>query len=382
MNVVLSTVGKFWTFDLARQLHRRGALDVVFSGYPRFKLQNERLPREKIRTFPWLHAPYMRISPGYDPLKAFWEWQDINSFDRHVSRRLPPCNLFCSLSGSGLRSGTAAKKRGAKYVCDRGSAHIRFQATILKEEHERQGVPFRGIDQRVIEREEAEYELADAITVPSSFALRTFLDRGVPARKMKLAPYGVDLSLFSPSTAPDEKEFQVLFVGTVSVRKGISYLVEAFDKLVHPRKRLVLVGPIESNFRTMLGRLTDRTDTAVLGPKSQAELKDIMSASHVMVLPSVEDGFGLVMAQAMACGCPVIASENTGGADLFTHNVEGFITPVRNSDALAGFLQKLADNPDLRKQMGAASVERVKSLGGWDSYGEKIYRAYLETVNV
>jgi glycosyltransferase involved in cell wall biosynthesis len=110
----------------------------------------------------------------------------------------------------------------------------------------------------------------------------------------------------------------------------------------------------------------------------QTELKNLMSRSHVMVLPSIEEGFGMVMAQAMACGCPVIASRNTGGEDLFDDGQEGFIVPIRDVDALANRLQQLADQPDLRAAMGQRALQRVQSIGGWRDYGEKAMTIYNE----
>jgi starch synthase len=82
MRVVLSTIGKSHSFDLARQLHKRGALRTIFSGYPWFKLKNESLPRESVKTFPYLHAPYMRLIPHSRPVRQFWGWQDKLWFDR------------------------------------------------------------------------------------------------------------------------------------------------------------------------------------------------------------------------------------------------------------------------------------------------------------
>ena len=123
------------------------------------------------------------------------------------------------------------------------------------------------------------------------------------------------------------------------------------------------------------------SDAKVLGHMPQTELKNVMSRSHVLVLPSIEDGFGMVMAQAMACGCPVIASRNTGGEDLFSDGHEGYSVPIRDVDALAERLQHLADNPEERAAMGRQALERVQSIGGWRDYGEKamaIYRELLE----
>jgi alpha-maltose-1-phosphate synthase len=380
MRVVLSTIGTFHTFDLARQLHKRGALRTIFSGYPWFKLKSERLPRESVKTFPYLHAPYMRLIPHSSSVRQFWEWHDKLWFDRYVAGRLPECDIFCGLSSSALYSGRLAQSRQAKYICDRPSAHIRVQDRILREEYDRQGIHFPGIDPRVIRREEAEYEAADIITVPSTFAFDTFVESGIDRRKMRLAPYGVDLNTFFPCVQRSENRFNVLFVGSVTVRKGIRYLLDAFEKLKCLHKHLTLAGSVSPELESTLNRVRGKDQISILGHVQQHQLKEIMSASHVMVLPSVEEGLALVQAQAMACGCPVIASQNTGGRDLFTDGNEGFIVPIRDADAIADRLQKLADNPDLRIRMSEAALRRVKSIGGWDQYGEKMYQIFSEGV--
>jgi glycosyltransferase involved in cell wall biosynthesis len=86
----------------------------------------------------------------------------------------------------------------------------------------------------------------------------------------------------------------------------------------------------------------------------------------------------MVQAQAMACGCPVIASRNTGGDDLFSDGQEGFIVPIRDVDALANRLQQLADQPEKRTLMGQRALQRVQGLGGWRDYGERAMAIYKE----
>jgi starch synthase len=144
VRIVLSTIGTFHTFDLARQMHNRGALTSIYSGYPWFKLKGFGLPRQAVRTFPYLHAPYMRFAPRSTWARLLWEWYDRVWFDRYVASQLPSCDVFCGLSGSGLQTSRSAKLHGAKYVCDRGSSHIRFQDLILREEYDRQGMRFAG----------------------------------------------------------------------------------------------------------------------------------------------------------------------------------------------------------------------------------------------
>ncbi|WP_317201419.1 glycosyltransferase [Janthinobacterium sp.] len=382
MKVVLSTIGKFHTFDLARQLERRGALSAIFTGYPRFKLRNEGLPATSIRPFPWLHAPYMAVPMRRWFGAAFtreWEYRDKQSLDAYVAARLPECDVFSGLSGSALRSGKKAQSRGARYVCDRGSAHIAFQDDILREEYQRWGVPFAGIDPRVIAREEEEYAQADLITVPSTFVLESFVAKGVARDKLRLAPYGVDLSRFSPVAEPERGVFDVLFVGSVAVQKGVLDLLDAFARLQHPNKRLTLVGSVTEEMRRLLAEkrlLNERVRLA--GHVPQPSLKRIMSASHVMVLPSLQEGLAMVQAQAMACACPVIGTANTGAADLFDDGAEGFIVPIRDPAAIAAKLQRLADEPALRDDMGRAALLRVRRLGGWDSYGERMQAIFAE----
>jgi glycosyltransferase involved in cell wall biosynthesis len=117
----------------------------------------------------------------------------------------------------------------------------------------------------------------------------------------------------------------------------------------------------------------------MLGSLPQSELAALMSRSHVLALPSIEEGLALVQAQAMACGCPVICSTNTGGEDLFTDGVEGFIVPIRDPIALANRLQQLADDPDLQRSMRAAALHRVRSIGGWKEYGDR-WESLLQTL--
>jgi glycosyltransferase involved in cell wall biosynthesis len=380
MKVVLSTPAKFHTFDLARELYAHGALAAVFSGYPTFKLREEGIPKNLVHTFPWLQTPYMAF-PWKHRLSTtviqHWEHVAATCFGAWVEKKLPECDVYVGLSGSSLLAGRRAKKHGARYVCDRGSAHIRSQDELLREEHERWGMPFSGIDPRAIAREEAEYAEADFITVPSIFSYRTFVEQGISSDRLGLLPYGVNLARFQPVAEPTKGKFDILFVGGMSLQKGIQYLVQAYKKIRHPNKSITFVGMPSQELIEMLKMFNFwPADVKVLGHIQQTELKKIMSRSHVLVLPSIQDGFGMVMAQAMACGCPVIASRNTGGEDLFVDGVDGYLVPIRDVKALADRLQLLADNPDMRNAMSKLALARVQHLGGWSDYGDKAMAIY------
>jgi glycosyltransferase involved in cell wall biosynthesis len=375
MRVVQSCHGKFHHFDLARQLHQRGALECIFTGYPRWKLRDEKLPAEKIRTFPWLQTAYM--ARGRFGLTSRWldrelAWRVHQAHDWFVQANLPDCDVFVGISGVALTSGRLAQARGAKYICDRGSAHIAVHDRLLREEFRKRGVACDGVDPRDHAQEEAEYAAADVITVPSSFAQRTFVNEGLPASKVRRVAYGMDLARFQRVGQPPAGKLVVLFVGAISFNKGIPYLLEAFAALGHPRKELVLVG-VQSPEMAAFCQARQFPNVTFVGHQPQAELPRLMSTSHVLVLPSLSDGFGLVMGQAMACGCPVIASENSGGPDLVEPGVSGFLVPAGQSEPLRERLQQLADDAPLQRSLAEGAFARARSLGGWDTYGREYF---------
>lgn len=384
MRLALSTIGKFHTFDLARELYARGVLATIFTGYPRFKLKNEALPKDLIKSFPWLQTPYMGLPfKSSLPQALIREWENFSAitFGAYVANNLPDCDLYVGLSGSALPAGKKAHQQGAKFICDRGSSHIRAQDDLLREEYALWNMPFVGIDPRTIAREESEYDEADCITVPSTFVYRTFIEKGISANKLRLLPYGVNLSRFYPVDKPKWQRFDILFVGGMSLRKGVQYLVQAYQKIKHPSKSLTFVGsPSASLIEALTLRGLWPEDAIILGHIPQLELKQVMSRSHVLVLPSLEEGLAMVMAQAMACGCPVIASNHTGAEDLMTNGIDGFIVPVRDVRALADKLQQLADEPISRDDMSNQSLQKVQSIGGWQVYGDKALEIYMDVI--
>lgn len=373
MKICVASVGRFHAFDLARQMERLGHLTRLYTAYPRFKVDG--LPAAKVSTFPWIMgAAELAGRFGLPGLRERLNFPMIETFDRWMAKRLAPCDVFHCLSSFGLQSHRAARsKYRALTVCDRGSSHITFQNEILREEYEHCGIPYRGTDARIIERELAEYEFCDLISVPSSFSIRSFVEKGVPRDKLRLNPYGVDLSMFHPMPKRDAV-FRVLFVGVTSVQKGVRYLLEAVSNAQIPELETWLVGAIDPEMRPILARYENRF--RALGVLPRAELAGQYSQASVLVLPSIQDGFGLVMAQAMACGVPVIATTNTGAKDLFTDGVEGFIVPIRDGAAIADKIVFLREHPEVRDAMGAAALARVRALGGWNSYGEQMAAMY------
>lgn len=380
MKIVLSVIGRFHFFDLARQLHQRGTLERIFSGYPRWKLRNEGLPDRLISTYPWL--PTLRMGLPRFGLLPLWLERPLNNashvmHDRHVADNMPDCDIFHGLARYNLAAGRAAKSRGARYICDVGSSHILTQDVLLREEYDRMGIPFAGLDPRGIERELAEYDEAESITLPSGFAVRSFAEHGVSPGKIGKIPYGVDVTRFEPVDVEDDGVFRVGFIGSLSVRKGIHYLAKAFALAEIPNSELVLIGnpmPETGHLLKPAGNLR----VVRPGHVPQEQLKRWLSRFQVMVLPSVEDGFGLVLLQAQACGCPIIATVNSGGPECIEDGKNGFLVPIRDPHAIADKLTFLAENRDAQRRMGKAALTHARGAGTWHEYGERMVAHYQE----
>lgn len=173
---------------------------------------------------------------------------------------------------------------------------------------------------------------ADRCLVSCSYTKRTLIENGVDAAKVRVVPYGVDTDVFHPAACPPDSPFRVLFVGQLTHKKGLAYLLEAWRRLGLKDAELVLVGRGRSDAEILAlyeGHYTLR------GPvNDRDELRTLYQSSHVCCVPSLSEGFGLVYLESLACGTPIIASRNSGAPDVITDGQEGFIVGIRDVDAL------------------------------------------------
>ncbi len=190
--------------------------------------------------------------------------------------------------------------------------------------------------------------------MPSTFAYKSFIEKGVPPEKLVKIPYGVDLNLFRPFPKEDDI-FRVIYVGALTLRKGVQYLLESVASLKHTKIELWLIGSLSPEVRPIMTKYNGIYQYFGVIPRS--ELAKYYSQASVFVIASVEEGLALVQAQAMACGIPVIATVNTGAEDLFTDGMEGFIVPIRNPKAISEKLLYLYENPDICAEMGQAALK-------------------------
>jgi len=377
----MASAGRFHLFDVARQLYRVGCLKRFYTGYPAWKVRE--VPEHMISSFPWIIGPLLLANQhGLEPMSAVGaqlNWVAVGTFDSWVKNHLEPCEVFHFLSGCGARTLRLAKQRyGAVTVCDKGSTHVFHQDAIVAEEYARWGLRHRPpFARKVVERELQEYEESDIILVPSSFVYRSFIERGIPEDRLRKVPYGVDLTQFRPVPKEDDV-FRVIYVGALNLRKGIPYLLEALAPLRLPRFETWLVGLPFADGRPFLRRYEGAYRH--FGYLPRESLYWYYSQASVFVIASVEEGLATVIAQAMACGLPVIATSHTGAEDLLDDGVEGYIVPVRDPAAIREKVLQLYHNPGLREEMRNAALRKVRQLRGWDAYGEALMGMYREAV--
>jgi glycosyltransferase involved in cell wall biosynthesis len=346
-------------------------LDKIFTGYPMFKLKSEEgIPKNKIKSFPYLQTPYMALIRYFDlPNKIidqFLYYAPI-LLDNYVSKKLHDVNILIAQGRAGLMSGKKIIKNGGIYFCDTGSSHVLYQQELLDDEYKSYNLNYHKLDNRIVDRALQEYETSSYISTPSQFTFDSFAKYGLE-KKLFLNPYGSRISQFYPSKSKNYETFKVLFVAQINLRKGIFYLIEAFKKLKHPKKKLKIIGSISSDIKDLfLKSLTDEIE--YVGIVNNLQLKDFYSEANVFVLPSIEEGLAMVMGEALACGCPVIATTNTGASSLFQDEKEGFIIPIRSSEHIYLKLQLLADSKDLQKKMSLAATALTKKINGWGDYG-------------
>lgn len=379
--VTIAGSTKLWAFQLAEQMEKHGLLDELITSFAyskntfarRFirRIDKENIPVSKIKTNLLLALPI-----GIFRNKSYW-WNIL--FDRWVAWKLrkSQSKIFIGWSGMSLHSIRAAKKRGMITIVERGSSHILTQNNILHEEYKRFNKNF-SINASLIKRELREYEEADYIAVPSYFVRDSFIEHGVSADKLFLNSFGASSYFKSPRTPKDPNDkFRIVYLGTLSIRKGLIYFFEGLRKLQIPKEafEVLLIGRVDREVEEIVSRYRD-DNWRVVGHVDHYQLPEMLRTCDVGVQPSLEEGLSMVIPQMMACGVPVIITPNTGGQNIIQDGVDGFVVPIRNADAIREKIEWLfyhRDELDVAKQKASSSILDHFT---WDAYGDR-YRDFV-----
>jgi glycosyltransferase involved in cell wall biosynthesis len=295
------------------------------------------------------HARFLRHTgaelfyPLYDRI-----WQ------RGVERNWTSCDVLHAVAtGAVLPVIRRARAEGAAILTHPVTSHPELFREVLDREIADLGVAKSAIfypDKVIAE----ELRMADRLFCLSTLVRDGLIARGFSAERIDVIPLPTDLELFSPGARPSASPFRVICVADISPIKGHVYLLEAWRKLGLINAELVFAGAMRQEMARVLDRYRGLFRYA--GPLGKTALIELYRSSSLLVLPSVQDGYGLVVAEALACGTPVLITEQTGARDIVASGVNGYVVASRNADALADIIARIHASASLRETLRAGAI--------------------------
>lgn len=340
---------------------------TFYMGYPRWRLQRpypSHLRTHSFRTvvtYSLLRLPE-RLRPKQ---KTLFQWQD-QDFDRWVASHLEKHDFLHAMPGQALETFRRARKEGIPTVLNHATGPSRRLVEIMETEYRRVGLNLTAAtryDDLYWAREQEEYDLADLHCAASTVVRDQLLEQGIQREKIWVVPYGASPTIFYPQPNAANERFSILFAGQVTLRKGINTLLQALSLCRDSDWTIDFYGFVSSDVKSDIAGYQGQIPLRFHGPVSQAELAGAMRRASVLVLPSLEEGFGLVVPQGLACGIPCIVSDRVGAKDLIQPGVNGSIFPV-------------CDHVSLLAELRYWSVRKSVITGdySWDEPARKLVR--------
>lgn len=308
--------------------------------------------------------------------------------DGAVARRLltekTPSRAIYAYEDGALESFRAARTTGRLALYDLPIAHWRILRRLLEEEAERLpewACTMEGLRDSAEKhaRKDEEISLADHIFVASSFTRVSLTDHFGKDLKIVTIPYGCpEPQVTRPSSREPSAPLHLFYAGHLAQRKGIADLIAAVE-LLSIDWRLTLAGPRPREAPASLDRFLADPRCNWLGVVPHLTLLEKMAQAHLFVFPSIVEGFGMVITEALASGLPVITTPNTAGPDILTEGHDGYIVPIRDPVALAERITALSEDEDLRAAM-AANALQTAARRTWREYEHGIARAVFEAI--
>lgn len=232
----------------------------------------------------------------------------------------------------------------------------------------------------------------ERVIVGSEFARRQATDElGVPAEKFAVVPYGVDRAL-APGPRPETLARRLgvagapvaLFLGSLEARKNLIFLLDVWHEVARARPEARLVvgggGPLLADLRARARAIGVEPSVVFTGHVPAAEKLDYYRLADLLVFPSTMEGFGLVVAEAMSCGLPVVISNRGSLPELVVPAAGGLLAEPTDRDAFVRGILTLFGDPAIRRRFGTANRERVERLFRWDVCATATARVYEEVL--
>ncbi len=354
MKFVFLTSGRFHVFDQVRELINLGHEVKLYTLVPPRRAVRFGVPKTSVVWMAPKISFYMLLFLLFRKTeKKQKAYRMINTaLDKKMAKLMPDCDVFISMSGMCINSLRVAKTKKILTILQRSSRHIESQAEILREFPDSEQV-----DPWVIDQELSEYDLADFITVLSQHSVDSFLERGFSKKKLLKIMPGVDLTYFTVSTAKNRHPPAIIYTGVWCTRKGSDLLIEAWRRLRNtrwPDLQLLHVGSLGDV------NLPDDDGFVHVDHVDQSALPDYYNRADVFCLPSREDGFGVVLLQALACGLRLVCSDKTGGVDVLEVLGDGDAVRIFKAGSVEDLTQKLEE------ALSRASVTESEDFLGSD----------------
>ena len=321
------------------------------------------------------------------PYKVLGKLRSLALHDYIVARRieklLGKIDIVHAWPMAAHRTLQTAERLGIPTVLERPNAHTRYAYDTVQAECRRIGIVLPPgheyeYNEDILSKEEAEYGLAYRILCPSDFVVQTFTDQGIARKKLVRHQYGFDERLYYPSSEPRSRTagLTMLFAGVAAVRKGVHFALEAW--LRSPAKdtgTFLIAGDFLPAYREKLSQLLAHPSVHVLGHRN--DMAELMRKSDLLVLPSIEEGYGLVIAEAMGSGCVPLASDAC--TEICRHMETGLMHHAGDVDALAGHITMLHENRVLLNRLRTASLQMAPDIT-WSAAGVKLVDVYREVI--
>lgn len=337
--------------------------------------------------------PGVRVCPTLErgkfrlPYRIIGTMRAVALHDRIVARRIEKLagqiDIIHTWPTGARETLKVAARLGIPTVLERPNANTRFAMEVVQAECERLGVTLppdheHAFNAEKLRIEEEEYRLADRLLCPSDFTAKTFIAKGYAKEKLVRHIYGFDEKVYYPSnkSAGPKRGLIMLFVGVCAVRKGVHYALEAWLRSPASKDGTFLIaGEFLPAYHEKLRAMLAHPSVRVLGHRN--DVPELMRNSDILVLPSIEEGFGLVITEAMGSGCVPLASEAC--TEICDHMRTGLMHQVGDVDALAQHISMLHENRALLARLRAACLEAVPAIT-WTAAGRVLLDAYRKTI--
>lgn len=296
-------------------------------------------------------------------------------FGKLVYWNLPESRIYHTWMGVAFDAVTKAKKNGSIMIIEGANSHPSNTLKILNKEYKKRGMLDQIVNPEEIKNQVKIIEQFDYVMCPSDFVYDSFLEAGFSKDKLFKIPYGVDLQKFK-IVKKTHKKVRFIFVGSIQIRKGVQYLLKAWDELKLNNAELIIVGRVYSDAKNIVNKYKRHESINFIGFDTNPNKH--LKSSDIFISPSLEEGSALTCYEAMASGLPLIATYNTGS--VIRDKKDGFIIPAGNTNILKEKILYFYNNFEAVKKMGINARKRIEKFS-WESYGRNLTKIYKKILN-